>query len=195
MLLIALSVILVACTGEAPSDASQEKSPAPSPTNAPPEDVMENIEMSLWPANAVPRQGQKPLLSIEAARFMGSVGSGKEWTFEDAKAVAPAQDEDGTTISFEAAHGVLLEGKQAVLQGGVTAHLDDMTIYLEDITWEISVKNGEAAQGGIAYSNNPIRIDSPTQKLEASSMTLNPETAIIELLDVSGDFYFGEKDQ
>ncbi|MCF6285295.1 MAG: hypothetical protein L3K26_08905 [Candidatus Hydrogenedentes bacterium] len=199
MLLIVFSVLLAACSGEAPSGAPQEAPPASSPTHAPLENVMENIEMSLWPSDTAPQQGQKPLLSIEAKRFVGSLGSAKEWTFEGAKAVAYAQEEGDTDIHFKAAHGTFIEGKRAVLKGDddndVTAQLDDMTIYLKDITWEISAKNGEDAQGGMAYSNNPIRIDSPTQKLEAASMTLNPETAIIELVDVSGNFYFGEKDQ
>ena len=195
ILLILVSMCLAACSGAPLPDTSQEDLPVASPTNAPPEDVMENIEMSLWPANAAPRQGQKPVLSIRARRFMGSVGSGGEWTFEDAEAVAPAQDEKHASIRFKAARGVFLEDQRAVLQGGVTAYINDMTIHLEDITWEIGAGNGETPKSGTAYSNNPIRIDSPTQKLDASSMTLNPETAIIELPDVSGEFYFGGHDQ
>lgn len=152
---------------------------------------MENIEMHLWPANAAPRQGQKPLLSIRARRFMGAVGGDDEWSFEDAEAVAPAQEGDHTTISFKAARGTFEEDKRAVLQGGVTAYANDMVITLDDITWEISDVSGESAGGGRAYSNNPIRIDSPTQQLEASSLTLDPETATFELKDVSGEIHFG----
>jgi len=191
ILLTALTLLLAACFGESGTGAPPVDSDAMPDPGAAPEDVMENIEMDLWPTNAVPQQGSKPLLSIRARRFAGSVGSDNEWSFEDAEAVAPAQDDQQTTIRFKAARGVFREEERATLEGGVTAYLDGMTIHLDDFTWEIGAQVGDAPQQGRAYTDNPLRIDSPTQQLEASSMTMNPETAIFELRDVSGEIHFG----
>lgn len=190
-LITALPLALVACSPSAPN-GSDPVDTTPSPTSEPlPEDVMENIEMSLWPPSDSAQQNQKPVLSIRASRFTGSVDSDSEWSFEEAVAVAPAQDDEHVDIRFEAAHGVFHEDQRATLQGGVTAEMNDMTIHLEDITWEIASETGEENPAGRAYSTNPVRIESPTQKLEATSMTLNPETAIIELTDVVGEFFLG----
>lgn len=192
-LIAVVPLVLTACTQSAPDGPAPDET-ALSPTSAaPPEDVMENIEMSLWPPSDTVQQNQKPVLSIRASRFTGSVGSDSEWSFEEAVAVAPAQDEAHVDIRFEAAHGVFHEDQRATLQGGVTAEMNDMTIHLEDITWEIASEGGEENPAGRAYSTNPVRIDSPTQNLEATSMTLNPETAIIELTDVVGEFFLGEQ--
>lgn len=193
LLIAVLPLALAACTESARETAPTNDSTVSPTSENIPEDVMENIEMSLWPSGDSAQQSQKPVLSISASRFTGSIGSDSEWAFEDAVAIAPAQDAEHVDIRFEAAHGVFREDQRASLQGGVTAYMNDMTIYLEDITWEIASDDTEGHPAGRAYSTNPLRIDSPTQKLEATSMTLNPETAIIELTDVVGEFFLGEQ--
>ncbi len=191
ILSIGLLSILAGCTAEPMPGATPESEESPPSAGDVPEDVMENIRMDLWPSNEAPRQGQKPVLSISARRFMGSVGSGNEWSFEDAQAEAPAQDDEHTAIRFEAARGVFREDERAVLEGGVTAYLNDMIIHLEDIVWEINVANGATSSGGRAYSDHPVHIESPTQQLDASSLTIDPATATFELTDVSGEIHFG----
>lgn len=190
--------VLAACsggTGTTPeSNGNAGETPVPEPA---PEDVMENIEMHLWPAHAAPRQGQKPLLSIRASRFTGSAGGldgGDEWTFEGADAIAPAQEEGETEIRFEAARGVFREEQHATLEGGVTAYVNDMTIDLENFIWEIGGESGEGP-GSRAYSNQPLTINSPTQHLEASSIRLDPATSSFELTDVTGEIHFGGIEQ
>jgi hypothetical protein len=190
-LALSLTLWLAACSGDSvpPVDGPDVVGDAEAPEL--PEDVMENIEMHLWPANAAPRQGQKPLLSIRASSVTGSAAEGGEWAFRDAIAVAPAQEAGQAEIRFKAARGSFDEGRGAVLEDSVTAYMNDMTIQLQDIIWELGTDAGADAKGGQAYSNHPLTIDSPTQKLEASSLRLDPETSNFELTDVSGEIHFG----
>ena len=184
-------LLLSACNGTPTAEVPRQNDTNLAPSDGPPEDVMENIEMHLWQKSSAPRQGQKPLLSISARLFRGSVGSGDEWSFEGAEAFAPAQDEQGSDIEFMADSGVYVEDKRATLLGNVQANLNDMTIHLEDITWEIQPASGDTMGGGMAYTNQPVRIDSPTQQLNATSMTIDPATSAFTLKDVTGEIYFG----
>ena len=190
-LTIVAVLVFSGCNGTPTSEVAPQNNENRSQSDGLSEDVMENIEMHLWPTSSAPRQGQKPLLSISARLFRGSVGSGNEWSFEDAQALAPAQDEQGSDIEFKANSGVYVEDKWATLQGGVTANLNDMTIYLKDITWEIRPASGDTMGGGMAYTNHAVRIDSPTQQLNATSMTIDPATSAFTLKDVAGEIYFG----
>lgn len=188
---------LTACGGGAPPaapapDTGAEQAPADVQENAM---DMTNIEMHLWPANEAPGQEEKPLLSIRAQRVTGNMDdSGAELSFEGAQAVVPQQKPEDSQIHFEAASGTFQENQRAVLKGGVKAQIDDMAITLEEITWEIAPREGEERGTGMAFSDKPLTITSPTQKLEAARLRLYPDSNSMELYEVSGVITFtGEK--
>lgn len=155
---------------------------------------MEDIELHLWPSTESTGQDVKPLLSIRAQRVVGAAdetgGTTGEMAFEGAIADVPAQEEGDPRIHFEAARGIYLDDQRAVLQGGVTAEIDTMTIALEDITWEIFPEADADGNTSMAYSDNPMKITSPTQNLEAARLRLYPDTEVLELYEVSGEITF-----
>ncbi len=187
------ALTLAACGGGAPPTApapqtGAEAAPAGTPDNAM---DMTNIEMHLWPSSEAPGQDEKPLLSIRAQRVTGNMdGSGAELSFEGAQAVVPQQKPEDSQIHFEAASGTFQENQRAVLKGGVKAQIDDMAIALEEITWEIAPKDGEEGGSGMAFSDKPLKITSPTQNLEAARLRLYPDTQSMELYDVTGVITF-----
>ena len=188
---VMVALVFSACSGPSEPDRGND-GPAPNAApDAPAEDMMANIDMQLWPLDEVPQAGQKPLLTIKASRFFPSAASDDEWRFEDAVAWAPAQREGQADIHFEANSGLFHEGKWARLEGEVKAWMNDMTIELEDIVWEIGDESSTDQPGGRAYSDHPITIESPTQQLEATSLKLDPKTSEFELTDVSGEIHFG----
>lgn len=192
------ALTLAACGGGAPPEAPAPQTDAETaPAEAAPDNAMDmtNIEMHLWPSSEAPGQEEKPLLSIRAQRVTGNMdGSGAELSFEGAQAVVPQQKPEDSQIHFEAASGTFQENQRAVLKGGVKAQIDDMAIALEEITWEIAPQDGEEGGTGMAFSDKPLTITSPTQKLEAARLRLYPDTNSMELYEVSGVITFtGEK--
>lgn len=194
------ALMAAGCGGGTPP----EPSPAPAdaagqvaPPEAVPEDTMDmtNIEMHLWPSGDAPGQGVKPLLSIRAQRVTGSMdGGGAEMAFEGAQAVVPPQTPEDSQIHFEATRGTFQENQRAVLKDGVKAQIDTMSITLEDITWEMVPEAGSEHKAGMAFSDKPLKITSPTQNLEAARLRLYPDTKTMELYDVTGVITFtGEK--
>lgn len=195
--LVSPAVMLAGCGGGSPATpppASPEAETAPAAT---PDNAMDmtNIEMHLWRSSDAPGQDQKPLLSIRAARVTGNMDeSGAELSFEGAQAVRPQQNPEDSQIHFEAARGTFLENQRAVLKDGVKAQIDDMAITLEEITWEIAPEGGAEGGTGMAFSDKPLKIMSPTQNLEAARLRLYPDTNTMELYDVTGVITFtGEK--
>lgn len=195
--LVSPAVVLAGCGGGSPATpppASPEAETAPAAT---PDNAMDmtNIEMHLWRSSDAPGQDQKPLLSIRAARVTGNMDeSGAELSFEGAQAVRPQQKPEDSQIHFEAARGTFLENQRAVLKDGVKAQIDDMAITLEEITWEIAPEGGAEGGTGMAFSDKPLKIMSPTQNLEAARLRLYPDTNTMELYDVTGVITFtGEK--
>lgn len=191
--LFVLAAAMAGCTGGTPPAAPPvEQAAVPAPAAAP-EDVMEGVEMHLFePSDDAPKQDEKPLLSIRADRVSGSMsGDAAELSFEGAKAVAQ-QKADKPPIYFEAARGRFQEKKRAVLEGGVRATIDDMTITLEEITWEVHAPEGTEGETGMAFSDKPLNISSPTQELEAARLRLYPDTQVMELYEVTGVINFKE---
>ncbi|MBL7646093.1 MAG: LPS export ABC transporter periplasmic protein LptC [Candidatus Hydrogenedentes bacterium] len=191
------ALTLAACGNGAPPAAPPAQPDAESASAEVPENAMDmtNIEMHLWPSSEAPGQEEKPLLSIRAQRVTGNMdGSGAELSFEGAQAVVPQQKPEDSQIHFEAASGTFQENQRAVLKGGVKAQIDDMAIALEEITWEIAPREGEDSGTGMAFSDKPLTITSPTQKLEAARLRLYPDSNSMELYEVSGVITFtGEK--
>lgn len=152
---------------------------------------MTNIEMFLWPSGDSPEKGEKPLLIIRAKGVTGSMASsGAELSFEGAQAVVPPKTPEDSQINFEATRGTFIENQRAVLKDGVRAQIDDMSITLDDITWEIPPKEGETEGVGMAFSDKPLKIVSPTQNLDAARLRLYPDTRTMELYDVTGVITF-----
>jgi hypothetical protein len=189
-----LAVLAAGCGGAPPAPEAPPETPAA--PEAPPEDVMENVQLELWPSTDTPGQDVKPLLLIRAARVTGSGGETKSLSFEGAEATVPAAAPGATELQFTAQHGAFEEGVRAVLDQGVVARVNDMIIELESITWEVAGAGGEAGAeaggggGGIAYSDRPLKITSPTQRLEAASLRLDVATETIELRQVTGEITF-----
>jgi len=151
---------------------------------------MENFEMRLWPSTENPGENLAPLLYIRAERVMGLGGDTKELTFEGAEAVVPATSPESRELQFTAKFGSFVEGERALLRDGVVARIDDMTIELEEITWSIMPGEGGAAGSGLAASDRPLRIVSPTQNLEAQALRLYADTETLELREVTGEITF-----
>ena len=180
--------LLAGCSG---SPAPSEPTPASAPAEAAvPENVMENFEMRLWPSTEDAGENLVPLLYIRAERVMGLGGDTKELTFEGAEAVVPATSPDSRELQFTAKYGSFVEGERALLRDGVVARIDDMTIELEEITWSVVPGEGGAASSGVAASDRPLRIVSPTQNLEAQALRLYAATETIELREVTGEITF-----
>ena len=192
------ALMLAGCGGGAPpTPPPAEPAAEAAPPEAVPDDTMDmtNIEMHLWPSGDAPGQGVKPLLSIRARRVTGSMeGGGAEMAFEGAQAVVPPQTPEDPQIHFEATRGTFQENRRAVLSGGVKAQIGDMSVSLEEITWEIAPREGEEGGTGMAFSDKPLTISSPTQNLEAARLRLYPDTNAMELYEVTGVITFaGEK--
>ena len=171
-----------------PADPVAESAPAEAPSDTM---DMTNIEMHLWPTGDAPGQDVKPLLSIRAQRVTGSMeGGGAEMSFEGAQAIVPPRTPEDAPIRFEAARGTFQENKRALLKDGVKAQVGDMSIALEDITWEMVPEEGTDHKAGMAFSDKPLKITSPTQNLEAARLRLYPDTNTMELYDVTGVITF-----
>lgn len=185
---LALAVFAAGCGGVPPAP-TEDGTAAPDSTDtvAAPADVMENVKLELWPSPDTPGQDVKPLLLIRAARVTGSGGDTKSLSFEGAEATVPATEPGATSLQFDANHGTFQEGVRALLDQGVVAHVNDMTIELEEITWEVASGEGNS---GLAFSDHPLKITSPTQNLEAASMRLDMTTQTIELRQVTGEISF-----
>lgn len=151
---------------------------------------MQDMNLKLWPSTDTPGENVKPLLSIHAARVMGMGGDAKELMLEDAKAVVPATGPESRELEFSAKFGTFVEGERALLRDGVVARIDDMTIELEEITWTIVPGEGGAPSSGVASSDRPLHITSPTQDLEAQGLRLYAATETIELHEVTGFITF-----
>ncbi len=188
--IIALILLVAGCGNDTPETPAEPAQAAPGEAPAVAEDAMEGMKLDLWPSTDTPGENVKPLLSIRAAQVKGLGAETNELTFEGAEAVVPAKSAEDREIRFSATRGSYLEGQKAVLSGGVTALIDDMTISLEDITWDIVPGEGGAPGTGIASSDNPLRITSPTQDLEAQGLRLYIVTQTFELRDVNGFITF-----
>ena len=190
-------VVLSGCGGGSPATPPPASPEAETAPEAAPDNSMDmtNIEMHLWRSSDAPGQDQKPLLSIRAERVTGNMdGSGAELSFEGAQAVRPQQKPEDSQIHFEAERGTFQENKRAVLKDGVKAQINDMAITLEEITWEIAPEDGVEGGTGMAFSDKPLKITSPTQNLEAARLRLYPDANTMELYEVSGVITFtGEK--
>lgn len=151
---------------------------------------MKDIKWELWPPAESPGKDVKPLLSIRAERVTDAGGDAGNLAFEGAQADVPARNAGESTIHIDAVRGVYRKGRGAMLKDGVTAHIDDMVITLEEITWEILPEADENGNTSVAFSDKPLKIASPTQNLEASRLRLYPDTNELELYDVKGEISF-----
>lgn len=190
IMLVLLLILGAGCGGGDPAPPPEEAPGVPAPAPAPPpQDVMEGVSLDLFPDPDTTQQNVKPLLSIQAARVTRSGEDTNTLTFEGAEAVVPSQTPGAREIRFSAARGVFVEGVRAELSGGVTARINEMTITLEDIIWEILPEEGDAG-GSVARSDNKLQITSPTQNLVADSLRLDTAAETIELQNVVGEFTF-----
>lgn len=193
-IILSLAVMASGCGGNGAGPESEAAVPSPTATVEPstgsPANVMEDMEWHLFPDPDTPAEGEKPILSIWAERVTGMGDDSTALAIEDVEAVVPAQAPDDREIHFSAARGVYEEGKGARLEGGVVATIDDMTIELEAISWEIAPDQAGAPVGGLAASDAPLKITSPTQSLEASSLRLFSESKTLELRGVTGEITF-----
>ena len=182
-------VLLAGCSGN-PDTPVENTGATDAPLVAPAKDVMQDMTLDLWPSTDTPGDNVKPLLSIRAERVMGMGDDSQELTFEGAEAVVPATGPNARELQFSAKLGSFVQGVRANLRDGVVARIDDMTITLEEISWDIVAGDGSAPGTGVASSDKPLHIMSPTQDLEAQGLRLYLATETLELRDVTGFITF-----
>lgn len=100
------------------------------------------------------------------------------WTFESADATILGADKR-STISLQATRGELdHQTGHALLSDGVTAHMNSLTLELDNIEW----RNDER----VAVTTNPVRVLDGETRLQASGLRLSPDDRRLTLTDVSG---------
>lgn len=169
---------------------------APAPPPAPPatlEDTapvegltMQGIDLYLHSAVPTPGAPRKPTFWVHAEQF--SMLENEVWRFDDARAVIYGDDAQQEAITLEARRGRFEAGQGALLEGGVKAFVNDMLMELADIEW-INPQGDD--EQGVARSDNPLRVESPTMQLKAGSVRLYPEQKQFVLTEVSGHVRFG----
>jgi len=192
--LIALCLAL-GCGASDTETKTPSATPAPandSPVEAlpaPGEITMQDINLYLHDTAPTVGAMKKPSFWVSAKRF--SMQENGLWLFEEARAVAYGENENEEDIIMEAARGSFEEGKGAVMEGGVVAHAGTMTLHLDNITW----KNPENGERGVAYSEVPLTIEDTDLQLSADSVHLYPKDKHFEMTRVAGSIYVGSLSQ
>lgn len=179
--------VLVAC---AVLYGCAQPAPPPEPDPGPEQDVMTMSGVDLYLHGGGPTQGrmENPTLWVHANEYELTGEEDHVHAFRDARAVVYGKKREEKAIVFTAQRGRMVEGKSAYLSGNVEAQLGDMTMHLADVHWE---NPGEEETGGVAHTDEPVQVKSPSVDLAASSLRIFPENHEFELTDVSGIIYFG----
>lgn len=145
--------------------------------------------INLYMHDARPTAGatRKPTFWVHAEYF--TMLDDQVWSFENAQAAIYGRSQDEEEITLQAARGRFQEESGALLEGGVTAYVGDMTLELADIEWINPREDGEE---GLARSDNDLQVSSRRLQLRASSLRLFPESKKFVLTNVSGLVRFGE---
>jgi len=148
--------------------------------------------INLYMHDARPTAGaaRKPTFWVHAEYF--TMLDDQVWSFENAQAAIYGQNPDEEEIMLQAARGRFQEESGALLEGGVTAYVGDMTLELADIEW---INPREEGEEGLARSDNDLQVSSRRLQLRASSLRLFPESEKFVLTNVSGMVRFGEPAQ
>jgi hypothetical protein len=199
---VSLLALLVAACGKTPEPAKQPEqngdrpqtsgsvpafqAPASSDT-APAEGASmkgQGVDLRLFDASPTQGGSRKPTFWVHADTF--SLGEKNLWTFEKARAVVYARNEEDPQVTFEAGSGQFQEtkgedgkGGMAFLRGGVTAQVGPMRLQLSDIEWV----NDERT----ARSDSPVTITSEDSNLSASSVRLYPDQKQLVMTNVTGE--------
>ena len=183
---VALLAVSAGCGREAPPPEPVSGPPA-SIVDAPQEAVsMSGINLFMHDARPTAGATRKPTFSVHADFF--AMLDDQVWSFENARASIYGQSPEQEEIRLQAARGRFEEDRGALLEGGVTAYVGDMTLELGDIEWINPRSEGEE---GIARSDNDLRVNSPSLQLHASSVRLYPESKRFVLTNVEGVVRFG----
>jgi hypothetical protein len=162
---------------------------APPPANEAPAVeglTMQGIDLYLHDASPTPGAPRKPTFWVHAEQF--SMLENGVWRFEQARAVVYGDDAQEEAITLEAERGRFEADRGALLEGGVKAFVQDMRMDLSDIEW-INPQNED--EEGVARSDQPLLVDSPSMQLKAGSLRLYPEQKQFVLTEVSGQVRFG----
>jgi len=148
---------------------------------------MSGINLFLHDARPTAGAARKPTFWVHAEYF--TMLDDQVWSFENAQAAIYGRTPEEKQITLEAARGRFQEDSGALLDGGVTAYVGEMTLDLADIEWINPRQEGEE---GIARSDSPLRVSSNKLQLRASSLRLYPESDKFVLTNVSGLVRFGD---
>lgn len=182
--------VLLGCGGPEAPNTPVETAPETAVETAETEPASEAITMNginLYLHDARPTAGltQKPTFWVHADFF--TVLDDQVWSFEQARAVVYGQNTQEEAIALEAARGRFEEDRGAMLEGSVTARVGDMLMQMSDIAYVNPKAEGEE---GLAHTENPLSVQSPTLDLKASSLRLLPESRKFVLTNVVGTLRF-----
>lgn len=151
-------------------------------SSKPREDAISMSGIQLYLHDTAPTGGQarKPRFMVEAAR--SSMESDNSWSFEEARAVLFNAETEEEDIVFHAGEGSFVENQEAYLGGGVEALAGHVNIQLQDIIYEQLETENEV----VAYTENPVSIESPALELDAERMQIHAATRTMTFQEVSG---------
>jgi hypothetical protein len=169
----------------APQPPPEQEEPMSAATAEEPEDLLKMTDINLYLHDPRPTEGapRKPTLWIRADDF--TVAEDDLWRFHNAQATIYGET-DMDSIRLEADEGIFQEDVKATLAGTVRAQVGDMHMQMQDIEYT----NPQEDLPGMARTDGPVKVASPTLDLEASSMRFYPDTKTYELTDVSGTIAF-----
>ena len=151
---------------------------------------MQGIDLYLHDTAPTPGGARKPTFWVHAEQF--SMLEDNVWRFDHARAVIYGDDAQQEAITLEADRGRFEEDRGALLEGSVKAYVNDMLMELSDIEW-VNPQNED--EEGIARSDHPLHVESPTMQLNAGSLRLYPEQNQFVLTEVTGQVRFGRTPQ
>jgi hypothetical protein len=134
------------------------------------------VDLRLFDSHPSVGEDRKPTLWLHADMF--TLEEENISSFRNARAIVYGKNDQSGEITLEAGAGRCQESKMAYLTDGVKAHVADMTLELEDFEWINDSREGK--------TDHPVKVNSPTLRLTASSMRLYPDARRIELVGVSG---------
>lgn len=182
---LALTACLLGCgAASPPPPAPAPDTSAETPAVSPDALEMSGIKLYLYAAAAVPGLERSPAFSVEADGF--SQDETKTWRFTNARATVHPQNTGDEAIIFNAATGQLREEESALLEGGVTAKVGDMTLSMESVDW----RQGTEQSDSVASSDQPVTVLDSTMELYAQQFRLYPNDSSFVLFEVHGEVAF-----
>lgn len=134
------------------------------------------VDLRLFDSRPTDGEARKPTLWLHADAF--TLEEQNISSFQKARAMIYGRDAENSEITLDAGSGRFQEGKMAYLKDGVSVHIKDLAIQLEDFEWVNEERVGR--------TEHPVTVTSDALNLTASSMRLYPDKRQIQLTGASG---------